>query len=113
MLQAIDGRDIVAAGCEAVACVEAETNLKVDTLFREFAQRAQFFEAAAKLSARADGILQKDLKVLAAETMRGLFDAFDNGTEPLLDRLALMVSRMHDEVFGPDRDGALDFSSER
>ena len=77
MLQAIGSRDVVAAGSEAVASIEAEPDRQIHALLGKFAHRTQLFEPAAKLRAGADRVLQQDLKVLATEAARGFFDTFD------------------------------------
>src|SRR4051794_1824438 len=112
VLKAIDGGNVVAAGSEAVAGVKAEADGKLDAVFGKFAQCSQLFEAAAELSAGADRIFEQEVKVFAAEAMRSFLEALDKGTETFLDRLALVISGMHDKILGTNSDGTFDLASE-
>ena len=112
LLQPRRAADIV-AGCQAMAGVDAESDLEIDELGRELAHHAQFLESAPQGRAGARRVFEQHRELARVETLRRFGQRPDDRIDALLHRVPLAVAGVRNQVFGADRQRTLDLAAKR
>lgn len=94
-----------------MAGIETVAGREIRFARRQIADGAQLFKAASDLRAAPHGVLQQHCQTRRAKSFRGFRHAERERRHALFDRLALIVSRMDDQVLRANRCGAIQFTA--
>ena len=95
-----------------MAGIEAVAEGQIRLAGREIANEAEFFEAAAHLTAGSDGIFEEDSQVRGFESGCRFGKTEDKRGESFFESLAFEVAGVKNEIFGTKQGRAVEFGAE-
>lgn len=95
-----------------MAGIEAVAEGQIRLAGREIANEAEFFEAAAHLTAGSDGIFEEDSEVVGFESGGCFGETEDKRGESFFESLAFEITGVENEIFGSEQGCAVKFGAE-
>ena len=103
--------DIEARGQEMTG-IQAVADREIGKFAGEIADRLQFLQAAAQMTAGARGVFQQDGDLVGRQALRRVAQSKHESGDALFDRRAPVTAGVQDEILGADRVGAFQFAAE-